>query len=123
MIGGSPGTWNAVEGGIGFGTLTRAIRLGQFGNDWDLIYGDVGQLQARQFTGSGDGVQTSYATITGNTMTVGAWSNSDRGTARAIAFRTFLNNTDQTKIFKVKVVADGRFENGALRVTHWVSWY
>jgi hypothetical protein len=95
--------------GAALGTLTRVTREGDFGNFFDSIDGDVGEVVTRRFSGSSDGHQTSHATIVENGLKVGAWSASQKGTARAIGFRTFLNTTAQTKRFKVKAILDGQF--------------
>ena len=95
--------------GTTLGSLTRVTRVGSFGDVFDSMKGDAGELQAQEFSSSGDGTQTAHAMIVENGLKVGAWSASRKGSARAIGFRTFLNATAQTKRFRVKAVLDGRF--------------
>jgi hypothetical protein len=100
------GTRSAIPA---FGTAGRVIREGEFTAS-DILRGGVGELKTRLFAGSSDGNQAARATIIENGMTVGTWSTSENGLARAIAFRTFQNNTNQTKTFKLKAVLHGRFD-------------
>lgn len=92
-----------------FGTVTRVIRKGEF-TRFDSTDGGLGELRTRRGSASNDGIQTASAMIQENGLTVGTWSSSELGTARAIAFRTFRNNTAQSKTFKVKAVLDGNFK-------------
>ncbi|MEJ8859994.1 hypothetical protein WKW79_36000 [Variovorax robiniae] len=114
---GVPGTWTVSGGGtsasLSYGSATRVMYQGPFSDAKDIVKGAAGAAKSSGFAASTlSGTQSSRAQINANGPSVGAWSNSANGSgaARAIAFRTYINNTNVAQTFKVNATFDGRFD-------------
>jgi hypothetical protein len=105
-----------------FGTVTREFLSGRYIKTdptrtvKDISLGDVGKVQTLQFLFDeflGD--HRAHATITKDGLSAGSWSASNGwdsgGAARAVAFRTFINNTNVPLTFRVNAVLDGAFND------------
>jgi hypothetical protein len=91
-----------------FGSASRAIFDGSFGDFFDAIHGDAGVVESRVIRASSlDGTQWGRASIVEHGLSVGAWSSSRHGTARGVAFRTFVNSTSEPLTFRVNALVRG----------------
>jgi hypothetical protein len=115
----TPGVVTISEGA--FGAVTRALSSDEF-NSTDNIGGSVGHLYSKRFASPG-GTQAAYAAIS-NELSVGAWSlgTDGAGAARAIAFRSYRNTTNQVVQVRANAILDGHFEAAPWNLPNGTLW-
>ena len=101
-----------------YGVAARAARKGEFGDETDILGGDVGMGSIVRWVFSTDGSDASRAVLGGvcalpgqvtkECMRAGAYSESFIGMARGIAFLSFKYNGPTTS-GRVNAVLDGQF--------------
>jgi hypothetical protein len=102
-----------------YGVVARAARRGEFGNETDILGGDVGVGSITRWVASTDGSDASRAVLGGvcalpgqvtkECMRAGAFSASYLGAARSIAFLSFRYGGATAQSGRVNAVLDGQF--------------